>query len=95
MINLISYIVPFFGLAICLFVMFTKRIDTKCPIRISKICLWVLVWTIVLFYDYPYDALKALSIMLVRVFLLTLNILYIAEAILYRPCRTINRKKIN
>lgn len=94
MINLISYIVPFFGLIICLVVMFTKRIDTKCPIRISKICLWILVWTIVLFYDYPYDALKAVSIMLVRLFLLTLNILYIAEAILYRPRKAINRQKM-
>lgn len=94
MINLISYVVPFFGLAICLFVMFTSKIDTKCPIRISKICLWILVWTIVLFYDYPYDALKAFSIMFVRVFLLILNVLYIAEAILYRPRRIVKRKQV-
>ena len=81
MINLISYLVPFFGLAICLVAVFTRKIDTRCPIRVSKICLWMTIWTIVLFYDYPYDALKAVSIMVVRLCMLMVNILYVIEAL--------------
>jgi hypothetical protein len=49
MINTISYVVPFIGLVVCLFVVFTHHIDTKCPIRITKMALWLIVWTIVLF----------------------------------------------
>lgn len=85
MINLISYLVPFFGLAICLVAVFTRKIDTRCPIRVSKMCLWMTIWTIVLFYDYPYDALKAVSIMVVRLCMLMVNILYVIEAL--RPKR--------
>lgn len=85
MINLISYLVPFFGLAICLVAVFTRKIDTSCPIRVSKMCLWMTIWTIVLFYDYPYDALKAVSIMVVRLCMLMVNILYVVEAL--RPKR--------
>lgn len=87
MINLISYLVPFFGLIVCLFVVFTRKIDTKCSIRVSKMCLWMTIWTIVLFYDYPYDALKAVPIMVVRLCMLMVNILYVVEAL--RPKRKI------
>ena len=87
MINLISYVVPFIGLIVCLFVVFTRRIDTRCPIRISKMALWLIIWTIVIFYDYPYDAMKAWSIMIVRVAMLVANIMYVVEAILYEPRR--------
>lgn len=81
MINLISYLVPFFGLAICLVAVSTRKIDTRCSIRVSKMCLWMTIWTIVLFYDYPYDALKAVSIMVVRLCMLMVNILYVVEAL--------------
>ena len=81
MINLISYLVPFFGLVICLVAVSTRKIDTRCPIRVSKMCLWMTIWTIVLFYDYPYDALKAVSIMVVRLCMLMVNILYVVEAL--------------
>lgn len=87
MINVISYVAPFLGLSVCLFVVFTHHIDTKCPIRITKLALWLIIWTIVLFYDYPYDALKAWSIMIVRVLMLIVNIMYVVEAALYAPRR--------
>lgn len=89
MINIISYLVPFFGLIVCLVAVFTRKIDTRCPIRVSKMCLWMTIWTIVLFYDYPYDALKAVSIMIVRLCMLMVNILYVVEAL------RIKRKKFN
>lgn len=82
MINLISYVVPWLGLAVCLFVIFSHRIDTSCSIRIAKMALWVVIWTIVAIYDYPYDALKAWSIMLVRLAMLAVNTLYIAETLI-------------
>ena len=93
MINAISYVVPFIGLIVCLIVVFTHIVDTKCPIRITKMALWLIVWTIVLFYDYPYDALKAWSIMIVRVMMLMLNIMYIIEAALYEPRKLKSSKK--
>lgn len=89
MINVISYLIPFLGLIICLVTVFTRKIDTKYSIRVSKMCLWMTIWTIVLFYDYPYDALKAVSIMVVRLCMLAVNTLYIIEAL--RP----KRKKFN
>lgn len=88
MINIISYLVPFFGLAVCLFVVFTRRIDTKCPIRVSKMCLWLIVWTLVLYYDYPYDANKETSDTIARVLLLAINCLYITESIRKRKNKT-------
>ena len=87
MINIISYLMPFFGLIVCLFVVFTRKIDTKCPIRVSKMCLWLLVWMLVAYYDYPYDAIKETSDTTARVLLLVINCLYIAESILYRRKR--------
>lgn len=87
MINVISYLMPFFGLIVCLFVVFTRKIDTKCPIRVSKMCLWLLVWMLVAYYDYPYDAVKETSDTTARVLLLVINCLYIAESILYRHKR--------
>ena len=79
MINLISYVVPWLGLSACLFVVLSHKVDTTCSIRIAKMVLWVAIWTIIAIYDYPYDALKAWSIMLVRLAMLTVNILYIVE----------------
>lgn len=92
MINIISYLMPFFGLIVCLFVVFTRKIDTKCPIRVSKMCLWLLVWTLIAYYDYPYDAVKETADTIARVLLLAINCLYIAESIRYRHKRI---KKIN
>lgn len=92
MINIISYLMPFFGLIVCLFVVFTRKIDTKCPIRVSKMCLWLLVWMLVAYYDYPYDAVKETADTIARVLLLAINCLYIAESMLYRHKRI---KKIN
>lgn len=92
MINIISYLMPFFGLIVCLFVVFTRKIDTKCPIRVSKMCLWLLVWMLVAYYDYPYDAVKETADTIARVLLLAINCLYIAESMLYRHRRI---KKIN
>jgi len=87
MINIISYLMPFFGLIVCLFVVFTRKIDTKCPIRVSKMCLWLLVWMLVAYYDYPYDAAKETADTIARVLLLAINCLYIAESMLYRHKR--------
>ena len=87
MINIISYLMPFFGLIVCLFVVFTRKIDTKCPIRGSKMCLWLLVWMLVAYYEYPYDAVKETSDTIARVLLLAINCLYIAESMLYRHKR--------
>jgi hypothetical protein len=87
MINIISYLMPFFGLIVCLFVVFTRKIDTKCPIRVSKMCLWLLVWMLVAYYDYPYDAVKETADTIARVLLLAINCLYIAESMLYRHKR--------
>ncbi len=92
MINIISYLMPFFGLIVCLFVVFTRKIDTKCSIRVSKMCLWLLVWTLIAYYDYPYDAVKETADTIARVLLLAINCLYIAESMLYRHKRI---KKIN
>ena len=92
MINIISYLMPFFGLIVCLFVVFTRKIDTKCPIRVSKMCLWLLVWMLIAYYDYPYDAVKETADTIARVLLLAINSLYIAESIRYRHKRI---KKIN
>lgn len=92
MINIISYLMPFFGLIVCLFVVFTRKIDTKCPIRVSKMCLWLLVWTLIAYYDYPYDAVKETADTTARVLLLAINCLYIAESIRNRRKRN---KEIN
>lgn len=93
MINTISYLTPFLGLIICVIVVLTNSIDTKCPIRISKMCLWLLIWMIVAYHDYPYDALKAFSIMMVRVFMLIVNILYIVESVLFLSRRRYKKPK--
>lgn len=87
MINLISYLVPFFGLFICVIVVVSHNIDTKCPIRICKMCLWMTIWMMVAYHDYPYDATKAIPIMIVRLLMLVVNVLYIAESMLYEPSR--------
>ena len=87
MINIISYLMPFFGLIVCLFVVFTRKINTKCPIRVSKMCLWLLVWMLIAYYDYPYDAVKETADTIARVLLLAINCLYIAESIRYRHKR--------
>lgn len=87
MINVISYLMPFLGLIVCLIVVSTRKIDTKCPIRVTKMCLWLVVWTLVAYYDYPYDAIKETSDTTARVLLLVINCLYIAESIPYRRKR--------
>lgn len=84
MIDVISYLMPFFGLVVCLVVVFTRKIDTRCPIRVTKMVLWLLTWMLVAYYDYPYDAVKATSDTAARVLLLVINCLYIAESIMYR-----------
>lgn len=87
MINVISYLMPFLGLIVCFIVVSTRKIDTKCPIRVTKMCLWLVVWMLVAYYDYPYDAIKETSDTTARVLLLVINCLYIAESILYRRKR--------
>ena len=93
MITTVNYLVPFLGLLICLFVIFTRSIDTKCPIRATKIVLWIIIWTIIIYYDYPWEADKVLSITIVRCLMLMVNILYIVEGVIFSPRR--KRKLIN
>lgn len=85
MITTVSYWLPALGLVVCLFVIFTHRINTKCPIRATKIVLWIIIWSIVIYYDYSWEAEKALSITIVRLLMLVVNILYIVEAAIYAP----------
>ena len=87
MINIVSYLMPWFGLIVCLIVVFTRKIDTRCPIRVTKMVLWLAVWMLVAYYDYPYDAVKETSDTTARVLLLIINCLYIVESILYRHKR--------
>lgn len=87
MINVISYLMPFLGLIVCFIVVSTRKIDTKCPIRVTKMVLWLVVWMLIAYYDYPYDAIKETSDTTARVLLLVINCLYIAESILYRRKR--------
>lgn len=93
MITTVNYLVPFLGLLICLFVIFTHSIDTKCPIRATKIVLWIIVWTIIIYHDYPWEIDKLLSITIVRCLMLMVNILYIVEGVIFSPRR--KRKPIN
>ncbi len=92
MISIVGYLAPFFGLMACLIVVFTRKIDTKCPIRASKVCMWLTVWTLALHYDYPYDLVNEMFDTAFRLLLLAINCLYIAESILERRKRI---KKIN
>lgn len=87
MINTINYSLPVLGLGICLFVIFTHKIDTRCPIRIAKMCLWISVWALIFYYDYPRPHEPALTIMIARLLLIAINALYIIEACIYIPVR--------
>lgn len=87
MINTINYALPILGLGICLFVIFTHRIDTRCPIRIAKMCLWISVWALIFYYDHPRPHEPALTIMIARLLLIAINALYIIEACIYIPVR--------
>lgn len=82
MINVISYLMPFAGLIVCMVVVLTRKIDTKCPIRVTKLCLWLVTWMLVAYYDYPYDAIKETSDTTARVLLFAINCLYIVESLL-------------
>lgn len=93
MITTVNYLVPFLGLLICLFVIFTHSIDTKCPIRATKIVIWIIIWTIIIYHDYPWEIDKLLSITIVRCLMLMVNILYIVEGVIFPPWR--KRKLIN
>lgn len=83
MITLINYLVPFFGLILCLIAVFSKRINTKSDLRIVVVVMWLIVWMTVIYYDYPYEIDKVLSITFVRVMMLIINALYIFEAANY------------
>lgn len=87
MISVLSYLVPALGLIVCLIVVFTRRINTKCPIRVSKMCMWLIVWMLVLHHDYPYDTVNELFDLAFRVVLLIINLLYIAESLFERHKR--------
>lgn len=87
MINVIGYLIPWFCLIVCLIVVFTRRIDTKCPIRVSKMCIWLIIWMLVAHHDYPYDVTSGLFETVFRVLLFVINCLYIAESILERHKR--------
>ena len=80
MITLINYWAPFFGLILCLVAIFNKRINTKTDLRIIVVVMWLIVWMTVIYYDYPYEIDKVLSITFVRVVMLIINALYILEA---------------
>ncbi len=83
MITLINHLVPFFGLILCLIAVFNKRINTKSDLRIVVIVMWLIVWMTVIYYDYPYEIDKVLSITFVRVVMLFINALYIIESAIY------------
>ena len=83
MITLINYWVPFFGLILCLVALFNKRVNTKTDLRIVVVVMWLIVWMTVIYYDYPYEVDKVLSITFVRVMMLIVNALYILEAANY------------
>ena len=80
MITLINYWAPFFGLLLCLAAMFSKRINTNSDLRVVVVVMWLIVWMTVIYYDYPYEIDKVLSITFVRVVMLIINALYILEA---------------
>ena len=83
MITTINYSVPFFGLLLCLIAIFSISINTKSDLRVMVVVMWIIVWTVVIYYDYPYEIDKVLSITFVRVLMLIINIFYVIESAIY------------
>ena len=83
MITTINYLVPFFGLLLCLITIFSISINTKSDLRVMVVVMWIIVWTVVIYYDYPYEIDKVLSITFVRVLMLIINIFYVIESAIY------------
>ena len=62
---------------------FSISINTKSDLRVMVVVMWIIVWTVVIYYDYPYEIDKVLSITFVRVLMLIINIFYVIESAIY------------
>jgi hydrogenase-4 membrane subunit HyfE len=87
-ISVINYAIPYLAVIMSLYVLLTRKIDTSCNIRAAKICLWVIIWVLLMWSDYEKSFAPVASITVARMIALAINILDIKEVIKYRVKKT-------
>ncbi len=79
MINTINYSLPIFGLLMCVYVMFARKINTRAAVCAAKLNLWVLMWLTLLWADWGSGFLFSATTVFARAVALTINVLDVKQ----------------
>jgi hypothetical protein len=85
MINTVNYMLPIFGLLSCFYVMLTRKINTKDPIRIAKLNLYTVGWVFLLWADWVNGFTPVFATVVFRLIIFTINLLYIKSITVSMP----------
>lgn len=75
MTDLINYLLPVLGLLLSVIVVFTRKINTKSPVCIARMCLWMVLWMFWLWADWGSDFEPNFLTVMARFTALLLNLL--------------------
>lgn len=87
----INYLLPFIGMSLCVYVLFTKRICTNSKTKITRICLWIAVWLCLLWAGVFGGFIPVAFTTVARSLALAINLLDIADA--FKSKQTTKRSK--
>lgn len=85
MLNTFNYMLPMFGLLVCLIVVLTRRVNTRGSICAAKLHLYAIGWLILLWADWGSDFVPVFATVLFRLIILINNLLYIKQLTMPKP----------
>ena len=80
MISILNYLIPYIGIAMCIIVLLTRRVNTSCSVRAAKLCFWAVIWVLLMWADWEKSFVPVASITLARSIAFTINLLDIKDA---------------
>lgn len=79
MLSTVNHALPMLGLATCLIVMLTRKVNTQGSICIAKLNLYALGWLMLLWADWGTGHMPVFATVLFRLIMLVNNLLYIKQ----------------
>ena len=95
MISFINYLLPILGLMMCIYVMLTRKINTRAAVCAAKLNLWVVLWLMLLWADWGSDFIFSVTTIIARTVAFSINVLDVKQLTVSRKPRVKMRARIN
>ena len=95
MIGIVNYSLPILGLLMCVWVILTRKINTRAAVCAAKLNLWIIIWIMLLWADWGSDFTFSFTSVVARTIAFSINVLDIKKLTVSRKPRVIMRARMN